>query len=131
MQLTQDNIDQINTKFHHDGSLPKQELLSFADNVFSSIDHNNGNEVFFISRKSARWLLNNLKHPLLTKRQVAKTLHLKSQYTREGNKSNWSNNPIKIDINACEVLDGVVRLYAVALCNNPKAVSLPIEFLGE
>ena len=131
MKITDQSLHDINTKFARSGDMLPEEIFSFADKYFSSIDQNNGNEVFFVTRKSARWMLNKLDHDLLTKREVARVLYLKNQYTAEGNKSSWSDKPVVIDVENGEVVDGLKRLYAVALCNNPKAVSLPIEFLGE
>ena len=124
------NLDKINSTFSRTGSISKNDLLSFADNNFSSIDYDTGNEVFFVARQSARWLLHSLKHNDLSLRQASRVIHLKKEYTKYGNTRSWSKKPVIIDINTCTIEDGLVRLYAIAFCNNPKAISLPIEFRG-
>lgn len=125
------NLDKINNTFARKGNISKNDLLSFADNNFSSIDPDTGNEVFFVARQSARWLLHSLKHDELSLRQASRAMYLKRHYTEKGSVDAWSNKPVIIDINTCTIEDGLVRLYAIAFCNNPKAISLPIEFKGE
>ena len=125
------NLDKINNTFSRKGSISKNDLLAFADNNFSSIDYDTGNEVFFVARQSARWLLHSLKHDELSLRQATKVMYLKRHYNKKGSVDAWSKKPVVIDINTCTIEDGLVRLYAIAFCNNPKAVSLPIEFRGE
>ena len=125
------NLEQLNNKFARKGNVSKTDLLLFADNNFSSIDYDTGNEVFFVARQSARWLLHSLKHDELSFRQASKVMYLKRHYTEKGSVDAWSKKPVIIDINTCTIEDGVVRLYAIALCDNPKAISLPIEFRGE
>ena len=125
------NLEQLNTKFRRTGDISKTDILAFADNNFSSIDLATGNEVFYVSRPTARWLLHSLKHEQLTLRQASRAMYLKNEFTNYGNTKSWSDNPVVIDINTCAIEDGVVRLYAVALSDNPKAVSLPIRILGE
>lgn len=125
------NLEYINSRFAKSGEITKEEILDYAEGTFTDVDMNNGNEVFAIKSKGAKWLLHNLKHDSLTRRQASNMKYVRNRFLEGGSAAIWSEKPIKINLNTLTIEDGLVRLYAVAFANSARAIHLPIEFIEE
>ena len=121
----------LNTRFSKRPYITKQELSSFADMKFRSIDVENGNEVFYLNKRSASWLLDNLRHEDLTERQAYQVKRLSKVYQYTGNKKVWSGKTVKINLNTMKLEDGLIRMYAIAMLSSDNNISVPIDFIGD
>ncbi len=120
----------LNKRFSKTPYITKHELSDFADMKFSSIDKENGNEVFYLNKRSSSWLLDNLKHEDLTEKQAYKVKRLSRVYQHVGNKKVWTGKTIKINLDTMKLEDGLIRMYAIAMLSSDNNVSVPIDFIG-
>ncbi|ATN93412.1 hypothetical protein [Pseudoalteromonas phage J2-1_QLiu-2017] len=129
----QESAKILNGKFCKSGQMSKQSLNVFRDTRFFSKDAETNEDVYSVTRRTARWLLNSLKHPDLSEDQVKRVLSLKTHIEHRGMKGVWSTEPVVIDADKAQIEDGLVRLYAIAICNKQNNIPVPIKIknIGE
>ena len=110
------NIQQIHQEdqYNREYSNLSLDLPSILAPHFSDYNFGNSDQhVFNLTPAFARFLLHNLKHPLMKGGDVKKAQHLCKHISNKGMAECWPKHPIVLESDTGTVLEGTKRLYAL------------------